>query len=653
MADGKKYPILWKNYPDDSTSIGKKQLASRLRASINVSRADKNANIVSITFNSYSPEEAAALVNLTMDTYTQVTTHQNRRSARLAHQFLNKQQRKIKTGLNNAEENLKSYELKSGLMSATTQADGHLQQYSQLQQSKQQEKIKLSAINTLIDKYDNELSKVKTNFSANFANNIAPMLAELQQQLSGLEAKRIILLSKNPGLKKHPGQAPQLVLLNKKIGALKMNIQKRAKHILQAGDSSNTTFASAEQGTLQLTTLRQNLVKARIQKAQAKSQIAVINNFLAKQETQMKQVPQKTLQFARLQRQIMIKQNLYRMISMQNAQTALWQQTQSGAGSPLDYATVSHSPVKPQKALYLIGGVLLGLLAGAGYVLVRVGTNKDVDSPEKLVEIPYPLLAVIPDINKERAYLKENNKDETTAMAKYQGHKNWIALYASNSSSAEAFRKLQNNILYSRPDESLKTIMITSSQQGEGKSTSALNLASTLTEAQKRVLIVDADLRRTKIHKLAGLRKSPGLLDVIFEDQPLEACIQATDQRGVYLLSAGSKPPNPSEVLRSNKVARMIHKLREEFDYIIVDTPPLGVVGDAAPLLKLMDGVILVAKFKKTQIDSLQKLIEDMERLKAPILGTILTGFAPEKSAYTRYKPEYYFSYDSYYRYEQ
>jgi capsular exopolysaccharide synthesis family protein len=195
--------------------------------------------------------------------------------------------------------------------------------------------------------------------------------------------------------------------------------------------------------------------------------------------------------------------------------------------------------------------------------------------------------------------------------------------------------------------------MITSSQQGEGKSTSALNLASTLTEAQKKVLIVDADLRRTKIHKLAGLRKSPGLMDVIFEDQPLESCIQATAQQDVYLLSAGSHPPNPSEVLRSNKVARMIHKLREEFDYIIVDTPPLGVVGDAAPLLKLMDGVILVAKFKKTQIDSLQKLIKDMEHLKAPILGTILTGFAPEKSAYTRYKPEYYFSYDSYYRYEQ
>jgi len=645
MSNGKKYPILYKKYPDDTTTVRKSALIGRIRSKLDVSRANKKADLARVTFKSYSPVEAAAMVNLIIDTYTDVSTQKNRQAAHSAGQFLRKQRKKISHELRKAEEKLKNFQQKTGLVAAETQTTSSFQELSQLQQQKEQQSIKLSSINMAIQNYQKQLKKIRPAFSKNFAENVAPMLSELKNKLSQLEAKRFLLLSKNPSLKNNPSQSPQLVTYNRQIKALKSNIRRRANRILTSGDSSYSGFASEQEGTSKLIQLRQNLVQARVQKAQARAQISVIDSLLTGEKKKLHQVPQKTLTLERLKRNVNIKQSLYKTISQQYAQTSLWAQTQFGLGTPLNYATKPHVPIKPNFYSYILRGLILGLFLGFGYVYLRESTNKKIDTPGKLMDLAYPLLSVIPDFAKSELY-GEHRKNGTG-----QGdiHPDWITLYDNNSAAAEAFRKLQNNILYSRPDEPLQSVMITSGKQGEGKTSVATNLATTLTEGEKKVLLIESDLRRPKLHTIARVRKSPGLLDAVFNENSIDECVLPTKKSNLFILPVGKKLPTPSTVLRSEKFKDVISLLKSQYDYILFDTPPLGTVGDAAPIARLADGVIVVSKFKKTDIGGVKGLLDELEHLHAPILGTVLTAFDSKKSLDRYYhQTNYHYSYDSY-----
>lgn len=207
---------------------------------------------------------------------------------------------------------------------------------------------------------------------------------------------------------------------------------------------------------------------------------------------------------------------------------------------------------------------------------------------------------------------------------------------------AEAYRTLRTNIHFSALDNPYKTIMVTSAGPGEGKSTTLANLAVAMAQAKLRVLIVDCDLRKPVQHKIFQVSNKVGLTNVLVDHLPVEQSVQPTKVANLSLLTSGPIPPNPSELLGSDRMRELLKNLKEQYDVILVDSPPAVAVTDAAVLSAQVDGVILVLRSGVAKIDMARQAKEQIEKANGKIIGTILYGvkFSGEDYHYYYYYGE-------------
>lgn len=207
------------------------------------------------------------------------------------------------------------------------------------------------------------------------------------------------------------------------------------------------------------------------------------------------------------------------------------------------------------------------------------------------------------------------------------------------SIAAESYRTLRTNIQYSSFDKEYKVIMVTSSEPEEGKSTTAGNLALCLAQGEKKVILVDCDLRKPSLHKKFRVSNLAGLSDVIIGKEDLVTAIHRYN-KNLVILTSGKIPPNPSEMLSSKAMTALIDKLKENFDYIIIDTPPVQAVTDSQILSTKADGTLLVVKAEKTKKDSVENAIELLKKVNANIIGTVLNGVDNSRNKYYYYYGE-------------
>lgn len=219
-------------------------------------------------------------------------------------------------------------------------------------------------------------------------------------------------------------------------------------------------------------------------------------------------------------------------------------------------------------------------------------------------------------------------------------NKNLITLSDNKSIAAEAYRTLRTNIKFSSYDEEMKVITITSARPQEGKSTIASNVAITFAENENKVLLIDADLRRPTIHKNFKLPNSLGIVNAIMDQEKFDEVIHKDVVPGLDIITSGVIPPNPSELLGSKKSQRLIEKLRDEYDIIIFDSPPLLAVTDAQVLSSISDGTILVIQYGVTRKDELTQAKELLEKVKGNILGVVLGQVPAEDTKYYQYTYE-------------
>ncbi len=201
---------------------------------------------------------------------------------------------------------------------------------------------------------------------------------------------------------------------------------------------------------------------------------------------------------------------------------------------------------------------------------------------------------------------------------------------------AESYRVLRTNIQYSSIDKKIKRMLVTSSEPGEGKSTTTGNLALTFSQDEKKVILIDCDLRKPSIHKKFRISNNMGLSDVILDRSKLE---KAIIKRNDYLdiLPAGKVPPNPSELLGSKALEDLLDELGAKYDVIILDTPPVHAVTDAQILSTKVDGVILVVRAERTKKESVISAKAALDKVNANILGTVLNGGESSKGKYYYY----------------
>ena len=214
---------------------------------------------------------------------------------------------------------------------------------------------------------------------------------------------------------------------------------------------------------------------------------------------------------------------------------------------------------------------------------------------------------------------------------------NLAAVLDPSGAASEAYRALRTNLLYAFVDEPPKVILLTSPGPKEGKSTTCANLGVVLAQADKSVLLVDCDLRRPTMHQTFGLRNFRGVVDILVDKRnPQEIWYEF--MAGLKIITAGPLPPNPAEILGSRRFTEFLEKMRGEFDYILVDAPPVEAVADPVILAAQADGVLLVLNAQKTRKGTLRQSMRSLQAVGTRVIGTVMNDVTASKGGYGRYQ---------------
>lgn len=278
--------------------------------------------------------------------------------------------------------------------------------------------------------------------------------------------------------------------------------------------------------------------------------------------------------------------------------------------SVLNPAEVPEEPASPRTLLNVALGTLLGFLIGVGVAVLRYSLDKSLKSVEDLEEaVRAPALGVVPS--------DPGSKDEPLAAL-------------SSGPRAEPFRTIRTNLRFVDVDDPPHTVVITSAIPGEGKTTTACNLAIALGRAGAKVLLVEGDLRRPQVADYLGIDGSVGITDILIGQAGVDSCVVEWSRGPVDLLPSGSIPPNANELLGSRQMKELLQELRGRYDAVVINAPAVLAVTDAAVLATGADGVILVARYGSTSREQVAEAADRLRQVHARVLGAIL-NFAPSR----------------------
>jgi len=292
-----------------------------------------------------------------------------------------------------------------------------------------------------------------------------------------------------------------------------------------------------------------------------------------------------------------------------------------------EFAQASIAPVRPQTLTNTLLAVVVGALLAAGIAFLIEYLDDTVKGPDDINALNLPNLGLI-------ARLDTKNSDAQL-----------VVVNEPRAPAAEAFRALRTNIQFASVDRPLRVLLVTSAGPSEGKSTIAANLAAALAQAGKRVALVDADLRRPSQHRIFKQSNQSGLTHALIQDKgELNGTLRPTTVEDLRIIVSGDLPPNPAELLGSNRVGHVLDELQKQVDVVIVDTPPCLVVTDAVALSKRADGVLLVADAGKTRRSALEQSAKTIQQVGGNVLGVVLNKYS-QKAHGGYYNYQYYHSY--------
>lgn len=342
------------------------------------------------------------------------------------------------------------------------------------------------------------------------------------------------------------------------------------------------------------------------------------------------QLGEKSIQLGILQRKVDTNRYLYDALIKKMKEKGITERSQAVNVWIIESAQIPKLPAKPRKKRNILLGIILGLFGGIGLAFFFEYLDNTVKTPEDVEEkFDVPVLTAIDLLKDKKQTVVEN------------------VLTDSSSLIAESFKGLRTSIFLSSADTPPKTILITSITPGEGKSSISACLASSIAQAGKKVLLIDADMRKPVQHKNFVLENTIGLSSLLagISDDTETAVLNPFEN--LDLITSGPVPPNPSELLSSKKIEVLIKEAQQDYDMIIIDTPPLASVTDPLILSKLVDSVIIVTWAGKTTYEMLGKGIKQLREINAPVSGVVLNRFSAKKSGYYYNYGDYYYASES------
>ncbi|MBA7677277.1 hypothetical protein ES703_85529 [subsurface metagenome] len=336
----------------------------------------------------------------------------------------------------------------------------------------------------------------------------------------------------------------------------------------------------------------------------------------------------KQIGYNSLKREMETSRSLYESLLTRVKEAGLTEGLEATNIMVVDPARIPDHPVKPRKARNVLLAIIVGLTLGVGIAFFFEYLDNTINTPDELERyFKVPFLGVV-------SKFKVDTPGEEITV--HSNPKSYIA---------EGFRTIRTNLLFSSPDVEKKRLLITSPLPKDGKTLQAANIAISFAQTGKKVLLIDGDMRKPRLHELFNLERSPGLSEYLAGK---ESGPQATGITGLEVFTSGRTSPNPAELLGSKRMKKLLEsgRARDDFDMVIIDSPPILSVADAAILSAVSDGVVLVVNAGSTPRPAIQRAIQQLSDVKAKLIGCVLNNMDFKKESYYY---SYYYRYKKYY----
>ena len=565
----------------------------------------KNSNIVRISVEDKDPEKAAFLANAVASSYIEFNLEKKYFETKDAARWLMDQSVSLKQNLENSEMMLFEFKQSNNVLATTFEAKQELlsNRIIKLTNTLTDQEIRRNALTAKIEEYAH----------LNIDNPEDGFFKEISKEnpiIGNLKLKYLEVVSKiNESEQVYGEKHPKVVTLL----ADKENIEK--------------TFKSEIEGVVSSYNLELKMLDNEMKKNR---------KMLSDSQTEAINLNKLDINYSKLRREVETNKKLYDIVLERSKEADLSALLKNNNIRMIDRALVSKIPVKPRKQIILLAGFAIALvLASLAVFLVEFFDTKFKSFKELETISGKSLLGIIPKFQQiETSQFKEIAFEDKSGK----------------NLAVEAFRSLRTNIKLSNPDSRLKVMLVTSSVPHEGKTIVSSNLASSYSVAGKKVLLIDADMRKPRVHKVFGLKNEKGLSTLIVGEHSMDDVVNKNVYEGLDVVTAGIIPPNPAELLESSRFADILKDFSEIYDVVIIDTPPLSPVSDAATIAPLTDGLILAVNISETPRDVFKSVIANISKPGIVRLGVVVNNidFKQEKKFKSYYGYSYYHS--SYYK---
>jgi capsular exopolysaccharide synthesis family protein len=634
------YIIKWvsseENYltiPETLVHSKRIELVENLRSATQITSI-READVLKITVVSTDSSEAVFLANRVSNTYRSLDLKGGQGELHFVMAFLDSQITKYEERLRFVEDELKKFQAGHQIYSLDGSAELFLQELTDYESIYYTNIAELAVAQERVTYLKSQLSDSEQALMDEITNTNNPMIVALRGKIAELEAQKVQQMV-DEGWNE---QALQARDFNRRISEMKSKLTDITESLILSGWSEEDPFAASQE-------IFNRIVEQEVEVHGARSRAEQYRKLVDQMSGRLTELPNQTLQYARLERDLKLNERLYLTMKQKYEESRITEAGQVGKVRILDPAMVAVRKT-PNKKVNLVLGIFFGLSLGLGYAFFREFLDNTVKSVEQLERKGLTVLGIIPDmLHRAGGPIKKQDKKPSKGGTDFR--RRLITYEDPKSPVSESYRSLRTNISYASADSKIKSLIISSPQPGEGKSTTTANLAIAFAQLRKRTLLIDADLRKPVQHNVFDQDRGPGLAEyLIGEVDNFATIIHPTKIENLYVVSAGGLPPNPSELLGSDRMGELVDKLEQEWDMIIFDSPPIVAVTDASMISAEIDAIALVVKAGQTDRVAVDRAIDTIENVKAPLIGVILNGASPESLGG---KYSYYYSYYQYY----
>src|SRR6478736_1231352 len=596
--------------------------AETLRARLKVEPI-QDSRLTRVKFTDADPARAQRLLSAVVDTYVEQNLDTSMDATNKTVEWLDVQLKRLKGDLESQEMNLHDFKLKYNLLSVS---------------------------------YDDQSNMVRAEIQQLNAN-----LTELKAKKEAVSARLAIVQAVDPS---DPGEIPATELVaNEALGALrKAYVEAKRDLVMVKAGGKDDRHPEVQKLNAQLDSARaaiaqelQNIKNgAEVELANVNRQLAGLSGLYEGARKEAMQLNLKELEYSRLHRS---KENTEKLFGM-----VLERSTESGLSkmAPFNNVRVLDRPLKPVVPVYprtmtnLAVGIVVGLLLGFAGATGREMLDRTVRTSEDIErELGLAVLGSLPDVGREGGGLnlgyyygrKRTQKKERASVGPAAGESARPELLVHThpkSVAAEAARAIRTNLMFMSPDNPYRCLLVTSAGPSEGKTTVAASIAIAIAQTGQSVCLVDCDLRKPRVHTVFGERNDQGVTTALLQPEQLDSLVADTQIPNLKILRSGPTPPNPADLMHSEAFGRVLAGLRAQFDRVVIDSPPIGLVTDGVILSTRVDATVLVVRALATRRDAAKRAMRSLRDVGANCAGFVLNAVgSSERYYYSGYYAAY------------